>query len=40
MRKDFPLSGFYEARYNNTLKCVVFEEIQFLQEYRLFNFSN
>jgi len=38
LRKDFPLSGFIEMRYNETLKRVVNESIELNQEYRTFNF--
>ena len=35
-RKDFPLSGFLSARYNNLIKRVSFENNNFNQEFRLF----
>ena len=38
LRKDFPLSGFIEMRYNETQKRVVSEFIELSQEYRTFNF--
>lgn len=38
LRKDFPLSGFIEMRYNETQKRVVGESIELSQEYRTFNF--
>ncbi len=38
MRKDFPLSGFNEFRYDDTKKLIICESIQLTQEYRLFNF--
>ena len=40
LRKDFPLSGFIEIRYNETQKRIVSELLEFSQEYRTFNFSN
>lgn len=38
LRKDFPLSGFIESRYNVTKNRVVYENIELAQEYRLFDF--
>jgi NADH:ubiquinone oxidoreductase subunit C len=38
LRKDFPLSGFIEARYNYTKNRVVYENIELAQEYRTFEF--
>lgn len=39
MRKDFPLSGYIEARYDQNKKRVVFEPIQLSQELRAFTFE-
>lgn len=39
LRKDFPLSGFTEVRYNSNKKRVVHEPIEFSQEFRLFNYE-
>lgn len=39
LRKDFPLSGFVETRYDEQLKRVVCEPLEHLQEFRVFNFS-
>ena len=39
MRKDFPLSGFIEVRYDEAKKRVVAETIELSQEFRLFNFT-
>ena len=39
MRKDFPLSGFVEVRYDETKKRVVLEPIELAQEFRLFTFE-
>ena len=36
MRKDFPLSGFVEVRYDQTKKRVVLEPLEFSQEFRTF----
>ena len=38
LRKDFPLSGFTESRYNLTKNRVVYENIELAQEYRTFEF--
>jgi len=36
LRKDFPLSGFVEVSYHDTLKRVVARPIELSQEFRLF----
>lgn len=38
LRKDFPLSGFVEIKYNEFKKRIVTESIELVQEYRTFNF--
>lgn len=38
LRKDFPLTGYTEVRYDDSEKRVVIEPIQMTQEYRYFNF--
>lgn len=38
LRKDFPLSGFTESRYNAVKNRVVYDNIELSQEYRTFNF--
>jgi NADH:ubiquinone oxidoreductase subunit C len=38
LRKDFPLSGFTESRYNSTKNRVVYEKLELAQEYRTFEF--
>jgi NADH-quinone oxidoreductase subunit C len=38
LRKDFPLSGFVEMKYNETAKRVINESIELGQEYRTFKF--
>ena len=38
MRKDFPLSGFVECRYDPSKKRVVTEPIELTQEFRQFDF--
>lgn len=39
LRKDFPLSGFYELKYDFELKHIKFEPIELTQEFRLFYFQ-
>lgn len=38
LRKDFPLTGHYEVRYDDLEKRVVYEPVQLTQEYRNFDF--
>lgn len=40
LRKDFPLSGFLEMRYNSIKNKVVYENIELAQEYRTFDSSS
>jgi NADH dehydrogenase (ubiquinone) Fe-S protein 3 len=40
LRKDFPLSGFVEVRYDIASKRVVCESLELAQEFRSFTFSN
>jgi NADH dehydrogenase (ubiquinone) Fe-S protein 3 len=39
MRKDFPLSGFVEFRYDESKKRVIGEPIELTQEFRTFTFE-
>lgn len=39
MRKDFPLSGFGEVRYDPNKKLIIFETTQLTQEYRTFSYG-
>jgi NADH:ubiquinone oxidoreductase subunit C len=39
-RKDFPLNGYYELRYDDIFKTVVSEPVEFIQEFRLFDFRS
>jgi NADH dehydrogenase (ubiquinone) Fe-S protein 3 len=39
MRKDFPLSGYVEFRYDENKKRVIGEPIELTQEFRSFNFE-
>ena len=38
LRKDFPLTGFVEVRYDNEQKRVVYEPVRLTQEFRSFDF--
>ena len=38
LRKDFPLTGYVEVRYNDTERRVVYEPVKLTQEYRDFDF--
>jgi NADH-quinone oxidoreductase subunit C len=40
LRKDYPLTGFFELRYDDGLKNIVYEKINLIQEYRVFVFVN
>jgi len=39
MRKDFPLSGYVELRYNQNKKRIVVEPLELTQDFRYFNFE-
>ena len=38
LRKDFPVTGFVELRYDDDAKRVVYQPVQLVQEYREFDF--
>ena len=38
LRKDFPLTGYVELRYDDELKRVVYQPVQLVQEFRKFDF--
>ena len=38
LRKDFPMTGYVEVRYDEAQKRVVYEPVQLTQEYRNFDF--
>ena len=38
LRKDFPLTGFVELRYDDEVKRVVYEPVKLMQEFRSFDF--
>lgn len=39
LRKDFPVTGFFELRYDDTVRRVVSESLNLTQELRVFFFS-
>lgn len=39
LRKDFPLSGYVEVRYDQSKKRIVVEPIELTQEFRLFSYE-
>jgi NADH-quinone oxidoreductase subunit C len=40
LRKDFPMSGYVEVRYDDEQKKVVYEPIKLTQEFRRFDFES
>jgi NADH-quinone oxidoreductase subunit C len=40
LRKDFPLTGFVEIRYDDEVKRVVYEPVELRQEFRNFDFQS
>ena len=40
MRKDFPLTGYVEVRYDDERKRVVYEPVELTQEFRSFDFES
>ena len=40
LRKDFPLTGYVELRYDDELKRVVYQPVQLVQEFREFDFAS
>lgn len=39
LRKDFPLTGYKEVRYDEVQKKVIYEDVKLAQEYRNFDFE-
>ncbi len=39
-RKDFPLTGYVEVRYDDEVSAIVYEPLEVSQEYRSFNFKS
>ena len=40
LRKDFPLTGFVEVRYDDEMKRVIYEPVKLTQEFRDFDFMS
>lgn len=40
LRKDFPLAGYVELRYDDEKKRVVYEPVKLMQEFRAFDFES
>lgn len=40
LRKDFPLVGFVELRYDDSFRSIVFEPVELTQDFRFFKFVN
>jgi len=40
LRKDFPLTGFFEVRYDDEQRSVVYENLELTQEFRFFDFES
>ncbi|MDE2515814.1 MAG: NADH-quinone oxidoreductase subunit C [Rhodospirillales bacterium] len=40
LRKDFPLSGYVELRYDEERKSVVYDEVKLTQDFRRFDFES
>jgi NADH-quinone oxidoreductase subunit C len=40
LRKDFPLTGYVEVRYDEERKQVVYEPVKLVQEFRRFDFTS
>lgn len=40
LRKDFPLTGFIEVRYDDETKRVIYDSLELSQEFRFFDFQS
>ena len=40
LRKDFPLTGFLELRYDEEQKSILYEKVELTQEFRFFDFES
>jgi len=40
LRKDFPLTGFFEVYYNDSTKRLSYEPVELAQEFRVFTFQD
>jgi NADH-quinone oxidoreductase subunit C len=40
LRKDFPLTGFYELKYDEIQNIIIINELKLVQNFRIFDFIN
>jgi len=40
LRKDFPLTGYTEVRYDDEKQQILYEPLQLSQEFRIFSLTN
>jgi NADH-quinone oxidoreductase subunit C len=40
LRKDFPMTGYIEVRYDAFLKRILYEEVSLTQKYRIFKLDS
>lgn len=40
LRKDFPLTGYTQLRYDDSMRRILVEPVELSQEYRFFNFKS
>lgn len=40
LRKDFPLTGYVEVRYDDFTKRIVYEKVSLAQQYRIFTLES
>lgn len=40
LRKDFPVTGFFESFYDDFQKLIVYEKVELSQESKVYNFSS
>ena len=40
LRKDFPLMGYLEIRYEDNLKAIIMEPVELAQNFRYYKFTN
>lgn len=40
LRKDFPLTGFFEVRYEDEIQQILYEPVQLSQEFRIFSLNS
>jgi NADH-quinone oxidoreductase subunit C len=40
LKKDYPLSGFIEVHYDEQYKCILYNDVNLIQDYRSWFFEN